>query len=618
MNSVVVPTESGTAVAWRGREYRISDMWSATEALLLDPSTRRTYIAKVSELQPPNNDPAAVPVPTLAGVSEAEWTALMERGKAVHELVNLSEGRRSRAKQIAAQFGVSVSAVYRWAQRYQRTGVVMSLQNDRPGPKPGTRKLDRAVEDLIATLIKSTWLKSEAPTQAVFVQLVRRAARSRGLRPPSIKAVRARLSSLPERDAMRARRGRKAASQKYDARPGIHVVNAPLEEVQIDHTPVDIIVVTDDAFRDAIGRPYLTLAIDVNTRAIVGYYLSLDRPNAYTVGLCIALGCLPKDRLLADLGITGATWFMQGIPKKLFLDNAREHHAVALRRGCEANLIALEYRPVGRCYFGGHIERLIGTAMRWFHALPGSTRSNIVARGAYDAEATAVMTLPELDKYLVTQILAYNCAVHSALSISPNQAWELAWEKEGASPAPVVPPASLQFLSEFMPFVRRRMRRTGIESFANHYWNDALAALIGHPERLEVLYDPQDISSVFVRDPSGKLMSAAYCTPGFPRLSLREWNFRKARQREKGRRADEVALRDNLLNAADTLVADASKKQRKARRKRSEALRHTLENADRTRRLCDDGAAPPPPATPAAPDFDAEGVSAFPVETTEG
>jgi len=36
----------------------------------------------------------------------------------------------------------------------------------------------------------------------------------------------------------------------------------PLAVVQIDHTPVDLIVV-DEQYRRPIGRPYLTVAIDV-------------------------------------------------------------------------------------------------------------------------------------------------------------------------------------------------------------------------------------------------------------------------------------------------------------------------------------------------------------------
>lgn len=39
--------------------------------------------------------------------------------------------------------------------------------------------------------------------------------------------------------------------------------------VQIDHTEVDIMPV-DDATRACIGRPWLTLVLDVNTRMMAG------------------------------------------------------------------------------------------------------------------------------------------------------------------------------------------------------------------------------------------------------------------------------------------------------------------------------------------------------------
>jgi hypothetical protein len=52
-------------------------------------------------------------------------------------------------------------------------------------------------------------------------------------------------------------------------------------------------------------------------------------------------------------------------------------------------------RPVARPHFGGHIERLIGTLMGPVHLLPGSTDASPHARGGYDSEREARLTLPE-------------------------------------------------------------------------------------------------------------------------------------------------------------------------------------------------------------------------------
>jgi putative transposase len=50
-----------------------------------------------------------------------------------------------------------------------------------------------------------------------------------------------------------------------------------LEAVQIDHTEVDLFLV-DETTREAMSvRPWLTLAIDVCTRMVVGFHLSMDK-----------------------------------------------------------------------------------------------------------------------------------------------------------------------------------------------------------------------------------------------------------------------------------------------------------------------------------------------------
>ncbi|GED90623.1 hypothetical protein TNCT6_77080 [Streptomyces sp. 6-11-2] len=48
-----------------------------------------------------------------------------------------------------------------------------------------------------------------------------------------------------------------------------------LEQVQVDHTPVDVVVV-DEQHRMPIGRRYLTVAIDVASRCVVGLVVTLE------------------------------------------------------------------------------------------------------------------------------------------------------------------------------------------------------------------------------------------------------------------------------------------------------------------------------------------------------
>ena len=61
----------------------------------------------------------------------------------------------------------------------------------------------------------------------------------------------------------------------------------PLDLYQVDHTKVDVIVV-DEYERRPLGRPWLTLVLDVASRMIAGYYLTFDPPCSTSVALALS------------------------------------------------------------------------------------------------------------------------------------------------------------------------------------------------------------------------------------------------------------------------------------------------------------------------------------------
>ena len=71
---------------------------------------------------------------------------------------------------------------------------------------------------------------------------------------------------------------------------------------------------------------------------------------------------------------------------------------------------------MGEPHFGGHIERLIGTAMGAVQLLPGSTFSDPADRGSYKSVSAARMTLRELERWIAWEIADnYYQRVHRAL-----------------------------------------------------------------------------------------------------------------------------------------------------------------------------------------------------------
>ena len=124
-------------------------------------------------------------------------------------------------------------------------------------------------------------------------------------------------------------------------------VLAPLDVVQIDHTPVDLIIV-DDKHRKPIGRPWITIAIDIYSRMITGYYISLDAPSVTSVGMCLARSILPKNELLEQNNIENITWDVFGYPEKIHVDNGSDFRSEDLRKSCALHGINIEFRPLAR------------------------------------------------------------------------------------------------------------------------------------------------------------------------------------------------------------------------------------------------------------------------------
>lgn len=372
-----------------------------------------------------------------------------------------------------------------------------SLVPRQRGRCTGIVKLGPSREEIVRAAIDEIYLTRQQPRVSALVLEIRQRCLARGLPPPSRRSVQRRIDQRSSAEVVRLRRGKKAARDRFAPVMGSLSAEGPLAVVQIDHTLVDVMLV-DSATREPIKRPWLTLAIDVHTRCVLGFSLALDPPSATSVALCIAHAVLPKDGWLATRGVEGS-WVMAGLMRRQHLDNGKDFHSRALSRGCDQYGIELEYRPVRTPHYGGHIERLIGTMMGKVRLLPGATFSNIVERGDLNPEATAALTLDELERWLATAIIGvYHEAVHRGIGTTPACAWGR------ASHEPTYPVLDdRRVLIDFLPFERRLVRRDGVALNGMKYWADVLSTWIGGREKLIVHYDPRNLGRVFLLGPDG-------------------------------------------------------------------------------------------------------------------
>lgn len=471
---------------------------------------------------------------------------------------------RPRAGEIAraaAALGVSRATVFRWLKRFRLDGRTSTLLPRRPGPNVGIQPFDAPVLIIVEHHFQQLYATRRKPTLTRFWREVAADCRAATLSPPSIRRLGRWLKSHDQAELMRRREGAAKSEAAFLATPGTLDAQAPLCIVQIDHTKVDLTVV-DPVTRLPIGRPTLTLAIDVNTRMAMGLYLSLEAPALTSVALCLTHAVMDKGAWLAARGIA-ADWPAHGIPNTIHVDNGAEFHALAFERACAEHRIELTYRPPGTPRFGGHIERLIGTMMGAIHLLPGSHFSNIAERADIDPEAEAAMTLRELETYLTLEIVGqYHARVHKALALPPTAAWNTrigdVLVRKPADPR--------QFLIDFFPFEERTLQRDGLHLFHIRYWSDELRWLMGRePRRLMIKFDPRNLSCVFVQTGQGYI-EARPADLTRPAIALWEHKAALRALRERGRRAVDEDLIFATILAQRTLVDGAIRATKATRR----------------------------------------------------
>ena len=305
--------------------------------------------------------------PELLSVKPPHWDRALRYLNVVRRLAERSTRTRSEVATAAAELRCGVAHLYALLGRYRSDPRLTSLLPRQRGPRPGGSLLSAEVDALIDDAIQTVYLTRQKPRVSDLLTEIRRRCHASQLMPPGRWAVTARLLAKPQSEVIARRRGRKAARDRFSPAVGSLEPKWPLSLVQIDHTLVDVIVV-DSVTRAPIRRPWLTLAIDVYSRCVVGLHLSLEPPSATSVALCIAHAVLSKLPWLSERKIE-AEWAIEGLIEHIHLDNAKEFHSEALRRGCEQYGIGIEYRPVRTPHYGGHIERLIGPMMGKVHLL---------------------------------------------------------------------------------------------------------------------------------------------------------------------------------------------------------------------------------------------------------
>lgn len=598
-DEIIVPTEAFEPVRERidlsidafvrhgDSVYRIAQVLDFESVIGINVETGRSVSLRVPELRPLSDDGCVKSSSNidLAEIDDEDWRIAEKRFAAIKPLTDRCTVGREEAERRAKEVGVDAATLYRWLQRYKAYGLVTALIPQKRGWKEGKGRIPHDAEQVILQVIQEFYLTPQRPTvQKTVIEVLRR-CHEREVGAPSPSTIRSRIARLSEKEKLHGRGFREKAKNKFFPAAGSFPnADFPLAVMQIDHTPADIILV-DDVYRRPIGRPWITLAMDVYSRMVTGYYLSFDPPSETSVAMCVAHSMLPKEEWMM-LHKVDAQWPVWGIPKTIHVDNGADFRSNNFQQSCLAYGISLEFRPVKQPRYGGHIERLLGTLLREIHDLPGTTFSSIKDREGYDAEKNAAMTKSEFEGWLVALICKiYHQRQHSSIGCPPLRKWEIGIfgnaEIQGVG-IPPRPSDRLTILLDFLPSFRRTVQTFGVTIEGMGYYAEALRPWISAtvPEtgkKMEFVFrrDPRDISAIWFFDPVIKqYFKIPFADQALPPMSM--WEYQQAR--EKLKREGAVGINEyQILRAITELrsrVEEAKEKSKKARRQAQRRKEH--------------------------------------------
>ncbi|MGW2190024.1 transposase [Streptomyces sp. NPDC001719] len=384
---------------------------------------------------------------------------------------------------------------------------VKDVLRGRRGRSKGTVK---ALMPLVAQLLKDRHGDTvPMPAQATFYRLVHQLAH-----PADHPAHRVRNPPVTEDG--------RGFTPTVALRPG--------EQVQIDTTRLDVLALFEDG---SLGRPELTIAVDVATRAILAAVLCPGGTQAVDAALLLAemavlhparpswpdavrfahSTVLPRERLLPlDERLKGAAARPVAVPETIVVDRGKVYLSRAFTGACEALGISVQAAPPFAPTAKSIVEWTFGSINTLFcQHLPGYTGSDVTRRGR-DVARDACYSVAQLQDLLDEWLVHWHHRPHEGLrhpvlpkiALTPNQMWAALVAVAGYVPVPV---SGSDYL-ELLPVRWQAITERGIRLHHRTYDHDLLGPHRGQDSGVaarggkgEVHTNPHDVRQIWVRLP---------------------------------------------------------------------------------------------------------------------
>ncbi|MBF6050027.1 DDE-type integrase/transposase/recombinase [Streptomyces sp. NRRL B-1677] len=363
--------------------------------------------------------------------------------------------------------------------------------------------------------------------------------------------------------------------------PGTPVVLRPGEQVQIDTTRLDIMAVLEDG---GLGRPELSIAVDVATRSILAAVLRPHGTKAVDAALLLAEMAVPHParptwpaalhlsraqvpyaRMLSlDARLEGAAARPVIVPETIVVDRGKVYVSESFVAACETLGVSVQPAPPRRPQAKGVVERTFGSVNDLFcQHVAGHTGSSVLRRGRQTL-AEAQWTIPQLQDFLDEWIVCWQNRPHEGLrhpvlaktALTPNEMWAALISLCGYVSVPLTGADWLELLPvRWQPITER-----GIRIDYRTYDHEILGPHRGRRSdteakdgKWEVHHNPHDARQVWVRPGDGQLHEIPWIHRDHVHQPFNDQMWRHV-QHEVARRGEREQHEADLADALDQLL----------------------------------------------------------------
>jgi putative transposase len=266
---------------------------------------------------------------------------------------------------------------------------------------------------------------------------------------PSTRTINRRIKKLDPFTVLSAKFGERIARKMLRQYGQMDYPILPLEEVELDDTDLDIIVL-DDKDDLPLGRPHITCIKDRCTRLPTVFKPTFETISFATVKEALYDSILPKPDARALYG-TDHDFQIYGLMTTLVIDNALQLTGYDLQDACLSLGVFVEpgniETPTDKAGIEGSFNVLEADLI---HGLPGSTFSSPQKRGKYDSYEYSCLYLSELERILHIYFLdIYAPDAHdgpNGTKFIPSMLWEEAQQNHDFFPRLAMNPDELRIL----------------------------------------------------------------------------------------------------------------------------------------------------------------------------